>query len=58
MVESRDTWCLRGGLTPGIGWFVIYERRLQRLYSWSVEITTFEFVTKNVAIVDARWVFI
>ena len=55
-MNPRDTWCLRGGLTPGIGWFFTYERRLQRLYSWSVEITTFEFVAKNVAIVDARWV--
>ncbi|WP_289697510.1 hypothetical protein, partial [Bacteroides acidifaciens] len=21
-LELCDTWCLRGGLTPGIGWFI------------------------------------
>ncbi len=31
-LESRDAWCLQGGLTPGVGWFVLHTKGVyQRL---------------------------
>ena len=31
-LEPRDVWCLRGGLTPGIGWFVYIRKAFTSLY--------------------------
>ena len=43
--------------TPGIGWFVYIRKGVyQRFISWLFETTTFEFATKNEAIVGAPWV--
>ena len=54
--EPRDTWCLGGGLTPGIGWFWHTKGVYRRFISWFSERRKFWITVKNKAIVDARWV--
>ena len=57
-LEPRDVWRPQRRIkSPGIGWFVTYERRLPTLYFLANRnLGTFEFATKSEAIVDAPWV--
>lgn len=56
-LESRDAWCLRGGLTPGIGWFVLHTKGVYcALFLGLQNVGNFEFAVKSEAIVDAPWV--
>lgn len=55
-MRTRDTWCLRGGQTPGIGRFVYIRKAFTALSSWLFETTNFKDVVEIEAIVDAPWV--
>ena len=57
-LEPRDARYLRGGLTPGIGRFVLHTKGVYlTLYFLALRnLGTFEFAVKDEAIVDAPWV--
>lgn len=53
--ESRDMWCLRGGFTPGIGWFVYIRKAfISVLFLGFLKIWPFsETIVKSEAMVEA-----
>lgn len=56
-LEPRDAWCLKGGLTPGVGRFVSHTKGVYyALFLGLQNVGNFEFAVKNEAIVDAPWV--